>query len=113
LTKQPIYMITLDEVSVADANRYAEELRQLLLNATTAIDVTQVRADSRTQDIGAMLIAALGTSSITIFARALGDWLRLRHSVGITIKTDKGEIIGSNLTAKDAVRLAELLRSEK
>src|SRR5258708_4333786 len=95
--KQHSYTITFDQVSSADANRYAEELRQFLLNAATGLEVTPVRTDPRTQDLGTMLLAALGTSSITVFARALGDWLKLRHSVGITIKTDKGEIIGSNL----------------
>jgi hypothetical protein len=111
--KQLNYAITVDEVSSADANRYIEELRQLLLDAISDIDVAQVRESPRTQDVGTILLAVLGTSSITVFARALGDWLKLRHSVGITIKTDKGEIIGSNLTAKDAIKLADLLRPKQ
>jgi Effector Associated Constant Component 1 len=111
--KQLTYLITFDEVSLAEANRYIEELRQFLLNTVSDLNVTQMRADPRNQDLGAILVAVLGTSSITLLARALGDWLQRRHGVGITIKTDKSEIIASNLTAKDAVKLVELLHPKE
>ncbi len=111
--RQCVYAITFDRISSAESNRYAEELRNTLLDAAPDIEVTRKREDHRTQDLGTILIAVLGTSTVTVFARALGDWLKLRHSVGVTIKTDKGKIIGTNLTGKDALKLAELLRSEQ
>ncbi len=102
------YMITFDGVSAADANRYADELRNALLDASPDITVDRKREDPRTQDFGAILLLVLGTPAAVAIVKAIGDWLSLRHKVGITIKTPEGEIVGTNLTSKDAMKLAEL-----
>ena len=103
------YIITFDNVSGAETNRYASELRNALLDASPNVVVERKREKSSTQDFGSLLVLILGTSSVTAIAQALGNWLTLRRSVELTIKTDKGEIIGTHLTSKDALRLAELL----
>jgi hypothetical protein len=106
------YLITFEDISVAEANRYASELRNALLDATTDIEVYQTRSDDRTQDFGATLVLILGTPAVLAVAKALGDWLKLRNSAKITIDKD-GQVIAENLTSKDALKLAELLRQQK
>ncbi len=107
------YTITFDSVSVADANRYASELRNILLDATSDVEVERTRADPRAQDFGATLLLALGTSAVPAIVKSIGDWLSLHHKVGITIKTAEGEIIATNLTSKDAMKLADRLLPPK
>jgi hypothetical protein len=110
---QQTYIVTFDNVSAADANRYADELRNALLDATPDISVQRKREDPRTQDFGATLILVLGTPAVIALVKAIGNWLSLRHQVGITIKTAEGEIVGTNLTSTDAMKLAELFHTEQ
>jgi len=72
---QQTYIITFDNVSDADANRYASELRNILLDISSDIEVHRRRNDPSTQDFGTVLILILGTSSVTAIATAIGDWL--------------------------------------
>src|SRR2546428_6280469 len=95
------YIITFDNVSGAEANRYASELRNALLDASPDVEVERERDNLSTQDFGSVLVLILGTSSVTVIAKALGNWLMLRRDIGLTIKTDKGEIIGTHLTSND------------
>lgn len=107
------YTITFDSVSAADANRYASELRNILLDATPDIEVERKREDPRTQDFGATLLLILATPAVPALIKAIEDWLALRHKIGITIKTAEGEVIVTNLTSKDAMRLAERFPPKK
>jgi len=110
---QQTYTIKFDNVSDAEANRYASELRDVLLDATADIEVERKRDDPRTQDFGATLIIILGSAAVTALAKSLGDWLTLHRQVGITIKTPAGDFVATNLTSKDALKLAELLHSKE
>jgi hypothetical protein len=107
------YIISFDGISSAEANLYAEELRDLLLDASSDVEVERKRDNPSTQDFGATLVLVLGTPTVAVIAKALGDWLTLRRKAGITIKTATGEIIGTNLTSKDIMKLAELLLQQK
>lgn len=110
---QQTYIITFDNISPADANHYAEELKNVLLDATSDVEVQRRRSDPRAQDFGATLVLILGAPAAVAIAKAIGDWLTLRRQTGITIKTAHGEIVGTNITSKDALKLAELLLAEK
>lgn len=105
---QLMYIIKFDGVPNAEANRFASELRNALLDATTDIRVDQTRDDLSTQDFGSVLILILGTSSVTSVAKALSNWLQLRSSASLTIETGEKKIIATNITSKDAARLTEL-----
>jgi hypothetical protein len=107
------YIINFDGISDAEANLYAEELRDLLLDASSDVEVDRKRDDPSTQDFGATLAFVFGTPAVAVIAKALGDWLTLRRRAGITIKTANGEIIGTNLTSKDIMKLTELLLERK
>ena len=110
---QQRYTITFDDVSVADANRWSSELKESILDATPNVEVEQQRDNPYSQDLGTTLVLILGTPAIIAVAKAIGNWLTLRRQVSITIKSPQGEIIGTNLTSKDAMKLAELLFSRK
>ena len=59
------YIITFDTVSAAEANHYAEELRQALLDASPDVEVHRRRDDPHTQDFGSTLVLLLGTPAVT------------------------------------------------
>jgi hypothetical protein len=113
MVDQQSYSITFDDVSPADANRYADELRELLLDVSPDVSVERKRDNPLTQDFGATVVLIFGTPAVAVIAKALGNWLTLRRRAGITIKTANGEIIGTNLTSKDVMKLAELLLEKK
>ena len=96
------YVIEFPDTASADAARYASELRQALLDADRDIQVERKRADEQAQDFGATLILVLGTPAIISAVRALGDWLKLRNSAKITIKTRDGEVVAENVSGRDA-----------
>jgi RNA 3'-terminal phosphate cyclase len=110
---QQTYLITFEGVPPAVANRYSDELKSVLLKASSEIEVQQRREDVHAQDFGATLVLVLGAPAVVAAVKALGDWLQRRHGVGLTMKTENGEVIATNLTSKDALKLAELLRSPK
>jgi hypothetical protein len=110
---QHIYMVTFDGVSSADANRYADELRNILLDATPDITVQRRRDDPRTQDFGATLVLILGTPAVAAVATAIGNWLKLRNSASLSLTTADKRIEIRNITSKNAAELAHLLLTER
>jgi hypothetical protein len=110
---QQTYTITFDNVSEADADRYAAELRNFLLDVGPDIGVERRREDPYTQDFGATLLLILGAPAIVATVNRIGDWLALRNKAGITIKNGKGEVIATNITGKEVIKLAELWSAQK
>ncbi len=76
---QQTYIVTFEGASPADASRYAEELRNALLDATSDISVQRIQEDPRAMDFGATLILVLGTPAVVAAVRAIENWLRLRY----------------------------------
>jgi hypothetical protein len=101
-----------DTVSAADANRYAEELRQALLDASPDVQVHRKRDDPRTQDFGATLVLLVGTPAAAAIVTAIGNWLTLRNRASITVKRADEQIVVQNITSKKAGELAQLLLSK-
>lgn len=106
------YTIKFEDISAAEGNQYASELRNMLLDATPDVEVDQRRADTHTQDFGATLVLILGTPAVIAITRAIGNWLQLRNSASLTIEKD-GRIIAKNITSKDAAKLAELFLTKE
>lgn len=79
------YLLFFDGVSPAEANRYAEELREALLDATTEIDVQRQRENPLTQDLGASLALIMGVPALVAAVNAIGNWLQKRRSASLTI----------------------------
>ena len=103
------YIITFDAVEAADANRYAEELRQALLDASPDIEVHRRRDDSHAQDFGSTLVLLLGTPAAAATITALSNWLTRRNRASITIKRGDDQIAARNITSKQVGELAQLL----
>lgn len=103
------YVITFDDASAAEANRYAGELRQALLDASPEVVVHRQRDDPGTQDFGATLLLLLGTPAAGAIVKAIGDWLALRHRASLTIKRADGEIVVRTITS---ARAAELIGND-
>ena len=106
------YLLSFGGVSSAEANRYAEELREALLDATTEIAVQRRRENPLAQDLGASLVLILGTPAVVAAVQAIGNWLQKRHSASLTIVTAERKIVAENLTNKDAVDLLQLFLTQ-
>lgn len=74
------YFLSFTGVSEAEANQYAEELREALLDATTEIAVQRKRENPLAQDLGATLVLIMGTPALVAAVNAIGNWLQKRHS---------------------------------
>lgn len=108
---QQKYTITFDTGSVADANRWASELKELILDATSDAEVEQQRDNPYSQDAGTLLSVALSAPAVIALAKALGTWLTLHRQEKAIIRTPQGEVILENATSQDVEKLAKLLLS--
>ena len=107
------HIVTFEGVPPSDANRYAEELRNALLDATADITVERKRENPQAQDFGTSLVLMLGTPATAAVVTALGNWLRLRKNASLSWKSADGEINIKNISSKDVVELAEKLLNKK
>jgi Effector Associated Constant Component 1 len=103
------YVIKFEGTSLADANRYADDLRDALLDVSPEIRVAVKRDDPSTMDFGGTLVVVLGTSAVIAIAKGIQSWLQRRDTATITIETPNGKAIAQNISGRNAVRLAELL----
>jgi len=99
------YLLSFNGVSEAEANQYAEELREALLDATAEIAVQRQRENPLAQDLGATLVLIMGTTGFVTVVQAIGNWLQKRRSASLTIVTAEKKIVAENLTNKDAAQL--------
>jgi hypothetical protein len=107
------YIVTIEEDSPANIQRYAEELRNFILDATPDITVARRRENPLTQDFGATLVLTLGTPAVVAMVTAVGNWLKLRTSASLNWKTADGHVIVQNITSKNATELVQLLLSKQ
>lgn len=109
---QQTYIVTLEEVSPADAQRYAEELRNVLLDASPDITVQRRRESPLTQDFGATLVLTLGTPAVVAVVQAVRDWLKLRNSTSLTWEKADEQVVVHNISSKNAIELAHFLHGK-
>lgn len=107
------FLIELEDISSAEANRSASELRDILLDASRDIKAELKRSDENTQDFGSTIVLVLGAPAVIVAAKALGDYLKLRRSAKIRIKSSTGEVIGSGLTSHDAKAIVQMLQEPR
>lgn len=104
------YMVKFESSDLAEANKYADELREFILeqaaNQNVNVEVNFARDDPETMDFGGTLILLLGTPALIAVAKGIGDWLRKRNTASITIETSDGRLVAKNISAKDAAALA-------
>jgi hypothetical protein len=101
------FVLSFDEASADDANRYAAELQEMLLSRDPGITVEQARDDENAQDFGATLILILGAPAVVRVASGIADYLRKRTQVSISVKSPKGEVVATGVNYNTAVELVE------
>lgn len=106
------YLLSFEGISEAEANRYAEELREILLDATAEVAVQRQRENPLAQDLGASLALIMGAPAVVAAVQAIGNWLQKRRSASLTIVTAEKKIVAENLTNKDAARLLQLFLTQ-
>lgn len=106
------YLLSFDGISEAEANRYAEELREVLLDATTEIAVQRQRENQLAQDLGASLVLIMGTPAVVAVVHALGNWLQKRHSAQLTIMTGEKKMVVEGVNNKDLEPLLRLFLTQ-
>lgn len=104
--EQQTILIAFEETSAAQANRYAEDLRDALLDAH--LQAQRLRHDSSAQDAGQILHVILESTDIGALIAVLGKWL-LRKKATLKFMRPEGEVIASNINDKTLIQLAELL----
>lgn len=113
LMEKQTYIVTFEGVSASDASRYAEELRNALLDATPHVVVHRKRENPLAQDFGSDLVVILGTPAVAAVVTAVSNWLQLRKNASLNWKSQDGEINIQNVSSKDVSELAEqLLKKE-
>jgi hypothetical protein len=114
---QQQYVIHFDDASTADANRYASELRDAILDASPDVAVEQRRDDEHAQDFGATLVLLAGTPAAMAVARAIGNWVTRTRGT-ITITDGDTRIVVENVPGGEAQlkmieKIARLLGARK
>ena len=107
------YLLTFEDVTPAEASRYADELRNALLDASDAIEVQLKRSNTNDQNFGDILMIVLSAPVAVAAINALSNWLQKRRSAKITLKDHKGTIILENITSKTAMEVLERHLSNK
>jgi hypothetical protein len=97
--------IRVEGVSEADADRYAGELLNAVLDASPDAEIARVNDDASAMSFGATLVYVLGTGAAASVAKGVADWLAGRGRASLTIIDGKKKVIGVNLTSADAVRI--------
>jgi len=107
------FVLKFENTSVANANRYAEDLRRTLLDADPQIEVNRQRDDESAQDFGATLVLVLGTPAVIALAKALHDWSTRNNAVSITIEDNNRRLIAKNLESKAVPAIVEAFRDQQ
>jgi hypothetical protein len=112
MSEQKTYLLSFKGVSEAEANQYAEELRENLLDAAAEIIVQRQRENPLAQDLGSTLVLIMGTTGFVTVVQAISNWLQKRRSASLTIMTPENKIVAENLTNKDATHLLQLFLTQ-
>lgn len=107
MQSQPL-IIRFDDVSVAEANRFANELRDIILDATDEIEMRFGQVELNSQDFGGTLVLVLGTPAVIAVAQGIRTWLQRRDTAKVTITTVNGEVRAEGLSSRDAVSAIQI-----
>jgi hypothetical protein len=113
MTESIVYNITFGHLGAADAGRAADSLRRTLQEIDPAITANVSRTDKEAMDFGASLTILLTAPSIVALAKGISDWLARTHDSKVTVKGLDGEVIVENVSARDAISLAEKLQAAR
>lgn len=99
------FLIRFEDVSVAEANIKARNLRYAILEAVPEMQVSVLKENEGTQDFGTTLVLVLGTQAVIELCKGIAGYLS-RDRGRITIEAN-GKVVAEGLSGNDAARIAE------
>ena len=96
-----VLLIRFGDMSTADANRAAAELRkQLRSKMGSDVSINQIKEDQETQDFGGTLAVVLGTPFALALAKGVADYISKR-GCRLVLETPQGKIIATGDAASN------------
>ena len=103
--------IRFPDMDLGEAGKAASDLREDILDTGATDDVTLEKDDPTTMDMGATLVAVLGTPAIIIIAKGIANWIsRKRQNIEIEAEGDKIVIRASGSVDENTARIVEALQ---
>ncbi len=94
-TDERVLLIRFDNMSTADANRAADELRRQLRGAMgSEVSIDRVKENQETQDFGGTLAIVLGTPFALALAKGVRDYIAKR-GCRVVLETPEGRVIAT------------------
>lgn len=94
-TDERVLLIRFDNMSTADANRAADELRRQLRGAMgSEVSIDRVKENQETQDFGGTLAIVLGTPFALALAKGVRDYIAKRGCREV-LETPEGRVIAT------------------
>ena len=94
-TDERVLLIRFDDMTTADANRAAAELRkQLRSTLGSRVSIDQIKENQETQDFGGTLAVVLGTPFALALAKGIRDYIA-RRGCRVVLETPEGRVIAT------------------
>lgn len=94
-TDERVLLIRFDNMSTADANRAADELRRQLRGAMgSEVSIDRIKENQETQDFGGTLAIVLGTPFALALAKGIRDYIAKR-GCRVVLETPEGRVIAT------------------
>lgn len=94
-TDERVLLIRFDNMSTADANRAADELRRQLRGAMgSEVSIDRIKENQETQDFGGTLAVVLGTPFALALAKGVSDYIAKR-GCRVVLETPEGRVIAT------------------
>jgi len=94
-TDERVLLIRFDDMTTADANRAAAELRkQLRSTLGPRVSIDQIKENQETQDFGGTLAVVLGTPFALALAKGIRDYIAKR-GCRVVLETPEGRVIAT------------------
>lgn len=103
------FILRFDNASVADQNRFADDLLNALMDAHPEVTADRKRENIAAQDFGGTLVLVLGTPAIVAVAHALKNWLSRNNAASVSIETPTGRLVAKNLESRDVTAIIKAL----
>ncbi len=106
------YTIWFRRPEAGDTGHAAESLRRSLQEVDPTIGARRVRHDAEAMDFGTGLAVVLSAASVVELAKGIANWLARTRSSKVTVTRSDGSIVVENISARDAVALAQKLSAD-
>jgi|ERR1700691_5770022 len=106
-------ILSFPGVPTREGNLYASSLSDALKDVDAELQIELLKERPETQDFGATLGIILGSKAVVVIAAGLAKWLARNSGARLTISSDNGQSIASNLDSGDAARIAEALSGRR